>query len=263
GLMGVATAFFLRRRGVSVILLERGLVGQQASGVNFGNVRRQGRFLPQLPLANRAREIWGRLPELIGDDVEFLPLGHIRVCFSEEDAAVLEAHARDVRDYGLELEIISRNALRDRCPYFSPEVVAGSLSPDDGHAKPRLVTPAFARAAVRAGAVVHENTEVASITRVGEDFVVETVGGGRFRAPAVQISTGAWAGEMTARLGETVPYTVHGPQMAVTEPLPYRIEPSIGVYSRDKTDAVYLRQVTRGNVVYGGGWRGQAHADTA
>ena len=49
GLMGAATAFFLRRRGVSVILLERGLIGQQASGTNFGNVRRQGRFLPQLP----------------------------------------------------------------------------------------------------------------------------------------------------------------------------------------------------------------------
>ena len=65
GLMGAATAFFLRRRGRSVILLERDLVGQHASGTNFGNVRRQGRFLPQLPLANRARELWGRLPELI------------------------------------------------------------------------------------------------------------------------------------------------------------------------------------------------------
>src|SRR3546814_6527074 len=77
--------------------------------------------------------------------------------------------------------------------------------------------------------------------------MVETIGGGRYRAPAVQISAGAWAGEMAARLGETVPFAVHGPQMAVTEPLPYRIEPSIGVYSRDRTDAVYLRQVTRGN----------------
>jgi len=262
GLMGAATAFFLRRRGLSAILLERGLIGQQASGVNFGNVRRQGRFLPQLPLANRAREIWGRLPELIGEDVEFLALGHIRVCFSEADAAVLEAHARDVRDYGLELEIISRNALRDRFPYFSPEVVAGSLSPDDGHANPRLVAPAFGRAAVRAGAVVRENTEVTSIAKVGEDFVVETAGGGRYRAPVVLVCSGAWAGDMAARLGEAVPFAVHGPQMAVTEPLPYRIEPSIGVYSKDRTDGIYLRQVTRGNVVYGGGWRGAAHADT-
>ena len=128
GLMGAATAFFLRRRGVSVILLERGLIGQQASGTNFGNVRRQGRFLPQLPLANRAREIWGRLPELIGEDVEFLPLGHLRLCFREDDVGTLETYARSARDYDLELEIISRNALRDRFPFLSTEAVAGSLS---------------------------------------------------------------------------------------------------------------------------------------
>ena len=52
GIVGTATAFFLRQRGVSVILVERFLVGQQASGTNFGNVRRQGRYLGQLPLAN-------------------------------------------------------------------------------------------------------------------------------------------------------------------------------------------------------------------
>lgn len=261
GLMGAATAFFLRRRGVSVILLERGLIGQQASGTNFGNVRRQGRFLPQLPLANRSRAIWGRLNELIGEDAEFLPLGHIRVCFSEDEVGGLEAYARDALAYDLELEIVSRNALRDRFPYLSPNVVAGSFSPTDGHANPRLAGPAFGRAAARAGAVVHENTEVATIEKVGDDFVVEATDGRRFRAPAVQISAGAWAADMAAKFGEVVPFAVRGPQMAVTEPLPYRIPPAIGVYSRNPEDGIYLRQVERGNVVYGGGWRGPAHAD--
>ena len=86
GIMGAATAFFLRRRGVKVVLLERGLVGQQASGVNFGNVRRQGRFLPQLPLANRSRAIWGQLNELLGEDAEFIATGHVRVCFRAHEA---------------------------------------------------------------------------------------------------------------------------------------------------------------------------------
>src|SRR5437867_7294642 len=87
GIMGASAAFFLRQRGRSVILLERGLVGQQASGVNFGNVRRQGRPLFQLPLANRARDIWGRLPALLGEDCEFVPAGHMRVFYSADLAA--------------------------------------------------------------------------------------------------------------------------------------------------------------------------------
>src|SRR5438128_11347884 len=97
GLMGAATAFFLRRRRRSVIWLERGLVGQQASGTNFGNVRRQGRFLPQLPLAHRSRGIWGRLKELLGEDAEFLATGHVRICYREQQLALLEAYARDAK----------------------------------------------------------------------------------------------------------------------------------------------------------------------
>jgi sarcosine oxidase subunit beta len=261
GIMGAATAFFLRRRGVKVALLERGLVGQQASGVNFGNVRRQGRFLPQLPLANRSRTIWGRLNELLGEDAEFIPTGHIRVAFHPTDVAQLEAHVEAVREYGLELEMISSNALRSRFPFLATNVLAASYSPIDGHANPRLAAPAFGRAARRDGAHVVENAEVLSIEKVGDDFIVETRSTGTYRAPAVQISAGAWAGTLSGRFGEPVPLVAKGPQMGVTEPVPYRIEPVVGVHSAIEGEGVYLRQVKRGNIVYGGGWRGPALPD--
>jgi sarcosine oxidase subunit beta len=261
GLMGAATAFFLRRRGVRVILLERGLVGQQASGTNFGNVRRQGRFLPQLPLANRARAIWGRLPELIGEDAEFLPSGHVRIVWRHEDIGEIESYAEKARAYDLRLELLTHNALRDRFPFLSTEALAGSYSPHDGHANPRLAAPAFGRAARRAGAQVEENTEVASIDKIGEDFRVVATDGRRFRAPVVQISAGAWGGALAARFGENVPMVVRGPQMGVTEPMPYRIEPVLGVFTRIPEEGVYLRQVKRGNIVYGGGLRGPALPD--
>jgi sarcosine oxidase, subunit beta len=261
GIMGAATAFFLRRRGVKVVLLERGLVGQQASGVNFGNVRRQGRFLPQLPLANRSRGIWERLNELLGEDAEFIATGHVRVAFRPEDVARLEAHAEAVREYGLELELISGNALRARFPYLAADALAGSFSPLDGHANPRLAAPAFARAARRDGAVVVENAEVVAVEKAGEDFVVETKASGSYRAPVVQVSTGAWGNELAARFSEPVPMVPRGPQMGVTEPMPYRITPVIGVASAVEEEGVYLRQVTRGNIVYGGGWRGPALPD--
>jgi sarcosine oxidase subunit beta len=103
GLVGAASAFFLRRRGLSVVLLERGLVGQQASGVNFGHVRRQGRFLPQLPLAHRSRDLWGRLPELIGHDAEFIVTGSLKVAYDNEGVAALEKYAADAKPWGLDL----------------------------------------------------------------------------------------------------------------------------------------------------------------
>lgn len=258
GIMGTATAFFLRQRGLSVILLERDLLGQAASNASFGNVRRQGRFLPQLALANRSRDIWGQLGTLLGEDAEFLASGHIRVAFTEADAARLERYATDCAPHGLALELMRGNAMRDRFPFLSPAALMVSYSPLDGHANPRLAAPAFGRAARRAGARIVENAAVLGIARDGADFVVETRGSGSFRAPMVQVSAGAWGRAMAAAMGEDVPLEAASPQMGVTEPMPYRIQQVMGVATGAIDEVVYLRQVKRGNIVFGGGRRGLA-----
>ncbi len=257
GIMGASTAFFLRKRGHSVRLIERGLVGQQASGVNFGNIRRQGRNLVQLPLSNRARGIWERLPELVGENCEYLCTGQLRVSYDAEGAEDLETYARDAREHGLDLEILGPEALRQRYAWLGPDIVLGSLAPQDGHANPRLTGPAFGRAALKAGAIIEENTEVLAVEKTGDDFEVQIVGGDRFRAPAVLLATGAWAGPVAARFGEPVPMVSRGPHMGVTEPVPYRIKPSVGVKTRVPGETVYLRQVERGNIVFGGGMRNE------
>jgi sarcosine oxidase subunit beta len=262
GIMGAATAFFLRQRGRSVVLIERGLIGQQASGTNFGNVRRQGRFLPQLPLANRSRAIWGRLNELLGEDAEFLPTGHIRVGYTDEMIDRMEVYAREAKHYGLDLEMIGGNELRARHPFLGPEVKAGSFSPVDGHANPRLAAPAFGRAAARAGAQIFENTEIIRVEKEGEDFRVESVDGQVFRAPILQISAGAWGNRLSVQFGEPVPIEAYGPQMCVTEPVPYAITPVLGVTTDVAKEVVYCRQVKRGNIVIGGGMRTRPDLDT-
>lgn len=126
--MGSASAFFLRQRGHSVTLLERDLIGQYASGVNFGNVRRQGRFLGQLELSNRSYGLWKRLPELIGDDLEFIPSGHMRVCYREDEIAELEAYAAAPEARELDLQIITGKALHARFPFLGAQVKGGSYA---------------------------------------------------------------------------------------------------------------------------------------
>jgi len=263
GLVGASATLFLRRRGRTVTLLETGLVGQQASGVNFGNVRRQGRPLAQLPLANRASPIWRGLNELLSEDVEYLESGHIRVCYRDRPEIVgsFEQYARDAGETGLELEVLSGNALRDRFPFLGPEVLAGSYSARDGHANPRLVAPAFGRAAARAGARVFENTRIVAAQKVGEDFEVTAEDGRVFRAPVVLVTAGAWADKLCAQFDEPVPLTPRGPTMSVTEPVPYSILPAVGVTTPVEEETVYFRQVKRGNVVIGGSTRGPAYPD--
>ena len=261
GLMGTTTAFFLRQHGKSVTLLERELVGRQASGTNFGNVRRQGRELHQLPLANRARAVWGRIKDLLGEDAEFVPYGHLRVCYTEKQAAIIEKHTHDVKPYGLRLEMQTADQLRKRWGIFAPGVVAGSYSPEDGHANPRLAGPAFARAARRAGAKIVEHAEVLKVEHDGHGFTAHTADGHRYRAPQMLVACGAWSNRMAEQFGEGVSLDPRGPQMGVTEPLPYAIGPSIGLSSPIEHEGLYFRQISRGNIVFGGGLKGPAYAD--
>lgn len=253
GIMGVATAFFLRKRGVSVILLERGLIGQQASGVNFGNTRRMGRPVEQLPLSNRSRESWLKFKELFGEDVELLLNGQLRVGFTPAHEERMAKYAQDAQDFGLGMQMLSAKALHERFPYLGPELTAGCYAPYEGHANPRLAAPAIGRAAVREGAQVFENTEIVRVEKDGEDFRVTAADGRIFRAPVALITAGAWGNRISSSFGEPVPMIAKAPQMCVTEPVPYAIGPTTGALADAPEQSVYFRQVARGNIVIGGG----------
>ena len=249
GLVGCSATLHACRRGAATVLLERGLCGGQASGVNYGGVRQQGRDLAELPLARRSRAIWATLPELIGADGEFSVTGHLKLARTDTQMADLEDHAAKVRDHGLTVELMGRNRLRQRYPWLGNTVVGGSFCAEDGQANPRLVAPAFARAARAAGADIREDTEVTGVTHDNGRFEIRTSTDGPIRATTLINAAGAWGSDLAARFGDTVPAGVMAPNMAVTEPLPHVITVNVGVCG----GAIYIRQIPRGNVIFGGG----------
>lgn len=245
---GASATLHLRLRGAQVALFEAGLCGAQASGVNFGGVRQHGREEAELPLAIRSRGVWGRLNSLLGHDGEFAATGHLRVATTEAHLKEIEAWATLAGPYGLKPELIGRNAIRERFPWLGGRAVGGSLLAEDGQANPRLVSPMFARAARQAGAEIFENAEVTGVEREGDGFVLETASGVSCRARVLVNAAGAWGAEIARRFGDLLPAEAKAPTMSVTEPLPYFIEPNMGVM-----DGLYLRQITRGNVLFGAG----------
>ncbi|WP_213762399.1 FAD-dependent oxidoreductase [Caballeronia sp. dw_19] len=248
GLVGSSAALALARRGLRVCLFERRFCGAQASGVNYGGVRCQGRPVEQLPLALRARKIWNSLPEYIGIDGEFVVSGHLRLARSEADLAALELYAKTVAQHGLQLEVLAGRTLRQRYPWLGEAAVGGSLCAIDGHANPRLISPAFARAAKTAGAKILENTPITEVEHDGRLFRIGT-DSGWVTSDWLINAAGAWGGQLASRLGDDVPTKTIYPSMWVTEPLPALIPMNVGIYG----GGFYARQVTRGNCVIGGG----------
>ncbi|TGQ35813.1 FAD-dependent oxidoreductase [Mesorhizobium sp. M00.F.Ca.ET.216.01.1.1] len=249
GIAGCSAALHLRQRGASVVLLERGQCGTQASGVNYGGVRQQGRHEAELPLSQRSRAIWARLPELVDSDCEFVVTGHIKLARSDRDMAELEAYAHKAAAHGVTLELIGNKKLRDRYPWLGMSVVGGSFCADDGQANPRLVTPALARAARAMGANIRQSSAVVNAVHRGNGFELLLDSGGTVRSRALINSAGAWGATIAAMFGEDVPEEVMAPNMCVTGPVPYFIEPNLGVVGGD----IYIRQIPRGNVIFGSG----------
>jgi len=257
GIVGASAALALRHMNIAVTLLERDVCGAHSSGVNYGGVRRQGRGLSQLPLSIRAHAIWSNLSSLIGIEGEYIRSGHLKIARSEADLVSLEAYRARTVEYGMDLQMLSTRDLRALYPWLGTRAIGGSLCPQDGHANPRLVSPAFAQAARQAGADIHEHTRVDSLYFDGEYFRVKTGPGFEFKSRYLLNCAGAWAGKIAADFCEPVPMTAIHPVMVVTEPLPAFMNLSLGV----EGGGVYARQAPRGNCVIGGS-RGFALDDT-
>ncbi|HET6158369.1 MAG TPA: FAD-dependent oxidoreductase [Dongiaceae bacterium] len=256
GIAGCATALQLSRRGRKVTLLERDQAGVRASGVNFGGVRQNGRDMRELPIAMRARAMWDELPSLIGFDGEFRATGNLRLASDEERVRQLDQFFTDATSRGLGLVRLERADLKASFPWLSDKPLRGVLCSSDGHANPRLVGPAFAFAAQDAGTALFEHTEITDGWYANGAFQLRAADGRTYSAPVLVNCAGAWAGKVAGWFDEPVTLVPEIPQVQVTEPLPYRIEPVLGFMGGD----FYLRQTLRGNILFGSG-QGRASAD--
>ncbi|TCM67854.1 FAD-dependent oxidoreductase [Rhizobium sp. BK068] len=250
GLAGCSTALHARLKGASVVLVERGRCGAQASGVNYGGVRQQGRHPAELALSRRSRAIWGSLKSLIGTDCEFTATGHLKLARNDDDMAELIAHHLLLGAHGIHTLILDAGDLNARFPYLSNRYAGGSFCAEDGQANPRLVAPAFARAARALGADIREGCRVIGADsctggfsiRLDNDPIVLT-------ARRLVNTAGAWGAAIAAQFGDHVDETVMAPNMCVTEPIAPLIGPNLGICG----GGIYIRQTAHGSVIFGAG----------
>jgi len=249
GIVGSSAALKLRKFGLSVCLLERNTCGSSSSGINYGGVRRQGRSLAQMPFTQRAHSIWGRLKEVIGINGEYQRAGHLKLALSEADMESLARYRDCTAEFGLDLELLSGTQLRARYPWLGGRAVGGSLCPEDGHANPRLISPAFARAAAREGAKILEHSPALGFNFDGKHFQVKVASQSAPLSSKYLLNcAGAWANTLCETFGEKVPMINSHPLMVVTDALPAFMSLSLGV----EGGGMYVRQVSRGNCVLGG-----------
>ncbi len=122
-------------------------------------------FALSLPLVLEAQRVWGRLEDELGTALEVMQHGGMMIAETTEELEVLERKHALERRLGLDTELIGGAEARAIAPYLSESVVAAGWCPSEGHANPRLVGPAFARAAARHAASVRPRSGVTGLAR--------------------------------------------------------------------------------------------------
>jgi glycine/D-amino acid oxidase-like deaminating enzyme len=66
GIVGCAAAYYLAKRRVSAVLIEKDEIGRAQSGRNWGFIRHQGRDPLELPLMIESNRIWAGIERELG-----------------------------------------------------------------------------------------------------------------------------------------------------------------------------------------------------
>lgn len=269
GIAGAALAFYLARRGVEVVLLDRGELNREASGTNAGSFHLQlaihqltgegtdadrDRLLADARLSLEAYRLWQGLGAELDGDIHLHQTGGWMVAETPEQVRVLREKHELEQLAGIETEVVDGAELRSRAPFFSERVLAATWCPTEGHANPLVVAPLYALRAVEHGAQVRTHVSV-----LGIDHDPDATGSGRFAVRTDQGSlaahrvvdcAGAWSGEVAAMVGLRLPVRHEGLHVNVTERMPRLLTPMVQHIGRRLT----LKQSEQGTFIIGGGW---------
>lgn len=190
GVIGCAIAFEARKRGASVLLLERGRLGGAASRVAGGMLAPQveaGGPGAALELGLRSRDLFPEWQAELGRSFDLDLSGILRVAHTERAASELRRRAEWQRGLGLSARLCDPAEVQDLCPGCA-EPLLGLWVPD-GQVHAERLTLALAQGAAQRGAELREGVVVTCVRTGGVDTTE-----GRISASHVVVAAGAWSG---------------------------------------------------------------------
>lgn len=205
GIVGVCAAYYLARRSVPVILLEKGCVGAEQSSRNWGWCRQQNRDARELPMANRSLSLWDRLRQDLGTDVGFRRCGLLYLSNDLSEIEGWAAWSRFAATQGISSQVLTAEQATKKGAPTGRRWKGGVYSDTDAIADPSRAAPLIAKGIEALGGRVLQNCAVRGVlTEAGHVSGVVTERG-EVRARQVVMAGGAWASSFCNQLGIQFP----------------------------------------------------------
>lgn len=250
GIHGCTVALLAARGGMNVVLVERGSLCREASGVNAGTLTMQMTRVALIPYALQAHAMWASASRWLGHDVGVVVCDGLSLAFTQAEAELLSYRAGKRREAGAPISLIDAKTAQHVEPGLGPGVVLAGHCKVDGFANAYLTGVAYRRALIEAGVTVIEDVAATGVQRLHGCFEIATPRA-PIRASRLVIAGGVWIEEMLGWLGVNVPIKVLVNQLAVTERQRPVMRTVVGIAS----GLLSLKQYPHGTTVIGGGWQ--------
>jgi glycine oxidase len=198
GVMGLAAARALARRGHTVTLLERAQPGRAASWASAGIIGSTSREEsdPSSSLRRVSSALWPAFAEAVhaesGLDPEYRQMGCLHLASNPAELAQLRRAAERQPDGPNRAELLDATELHALEPALGPQLLGGLLV-SGGNVENRRLCRALEIAARRAGVRIEAGVEVQSIT-TSDNRVTGVVTATRsLQSNLVVLAAGAWS----------------------------------------------------------------------
>ncbi len=241
GVTGLSTAWWLARSGVDVLVLDKGVIGWEASGRNGGGASHY-----HSPLFHEEQRLWPQMDALLGYATEYR---RERVIFATTDYHLQNYRrmAEIGRGLGYAVDDLDPRQVRALVPLAGDNVTGGIHLRYGGQANPQRTVQAYAWALQDFGGRIWQHTPALGIRTVGGKVTAVETPRGVIACDHLVVAAGPQAEALLAPLGVRLPLAPARAEMIVTEPAP--LMPMGGVDG----NGLYGRQTLRGNLAYGGG----------
>jgi glycine/D-amino acid oxidase-like deaminating enzyme len=196
GIVGAACANEFARRGMSVVIVDRDVVGSGATAAGMGHIVVMDDSDAQFALTRYSQQLWQALRPELPDDVEYESCGTIWVAAEEEEMI----EVRRKHDYftrrRVPVQVIDSQTLERLEPNLRPGLAGGLLVLEDGVLYPPCAARFLIERAQKSGAKLRLGV---SIRQVGQGRVLLS-DGLELTAPIIVNAAGAWAPEVTPGL---------------------------------------------------------------
>ena len=113
GVIGVFSALFMARRGLKVVVLEKGRIAGEQSSRNWGWIRQHGRDADELPIVMEATRIWEEIDLETGGKTGFRRGGITYLASDEKRQEKLEGWLDVAREHQLDTKRLSKRDVEE------------------------------------------------------------------------------------------------------------------------------------------------------